>query len=149
MKGIPQHSSAWDRPPASRSASLGRWGQQGRVGSRWAATSSPVWREHLWFWDLTSSACPPLSAKAPELLAGRAEGGISAFIGIFGETALLAAQDSEGQTCHTCSAGETVLQPWARESASHDGDLQPGLCCCMSHGCSVDYAGRKWEGERN
>lgn len=29
MKGIPQHSSAWDRPPASRSASLGRWGQRG------------------------------------------------------------------------------------------------------------------------
>lgn len=60
--------------------------------------------------------------KAPgriRSVAGEDDGGISTFLEIFRETPLLADQDSEGQTPQTLSAGETVLQPWARESASN------------------------------
>lgn len=65
----------------------------------------------MWLWDTAPPAClPPLDVtEGPQALP--ATGSIQAFFNMFGETPLLAAQDSGGRTLETFTAGETVLQP--------------------------------------
>lgn len=141
MKGILQHSSVWDRPPASRSASPG----DQQVGYSLIPSlegASVVLRYYV-------LGSPSAFQRRPQ----------SCWLG-----GPMGPKDFHRHLWGNCPAGclglrwsdlshvlswRNLLQPWARESASHDGDSQPGRPCHMSHGCSEDYAGRKWEGERN